>query len=457
MALKVLLLRKKIESKKKELEALQAKDGDFTTREAELEAAIAEAETAEDQTAVEELTDAYEADKAAHDAAKESLENEISELEDDLAEEERKQDTKPAKEPAKDPEKREEKKTMSKRFKIFEGMNVMERHALMEREDVKAYVGEIRAHIREKRALQNVGLTIPTVMLDLLRENVERYSKLYSHVNLQRISGNGRQVIMGVVPEAVWTDCCANLNELDLAFSDVEVGCWRVGGYFAICNATIEDSDIDLLGVVMDAAGQSIGLAVDKAIMYGPGTRMPFGIVARLAQTEQPSDYPETARPWVDLHTTNIKSIAAGKTGVELFAEIAIASGAAKGKYSRGEKVWVMNETTHTYLIAQAMSIDAAGAIVSAVNGRMPVIGGIIEVLEFMPDYVIGGGYMDLYLLAERAGSKFAESEHVRFIQDQTVMKATARYDGKPVIAEAFVAIGVNGVTPTADMTFAGE
>lgn len=461
MALKVLLLRKKIESKKKELEALQAKDGDFSTREAELEAAIAEAETAEDQAAVEELTDAYEADKAAHDAAKESLESEISELEDDLAEEERNQDTKPAKDPAKGQEKtsekREEKKTMRKRFKIFEGMNVMERHALMEREDVKAYVGEIRAHIREKRALQNVGLTIPTVMLDLLRENVERYSKLYDHVNLQQISGNGRQVIMGVVPEAVWTDCCANLNDLDLGFSDTEVGCWRVGGYFAICNATIEDSDIDLLGVVMDAAGQSIGLAVDKAIVYGPGTRMPFGIVARLAQTEEPSDYPETARPWVDLHTTNIKSIAAGKTGVDLFAEIALASGAAKGKYSRGEKVWVMNETTYTYLMAQAMSINAAGAIVSGVNGRMPVIGGIIEVLEFVPDYVIVGGYMDLYLLAERAGTKFAESEHVKFLQDQTVMKATARYDGKPVIAEAFVAIGVNGVTPTADMTFAGE
>ena len=36
-------------------------------------------------------------------------------------------------------------------------------------------------------------------------------------------------------------------------------------------------------------------------------------------------------------------------------------------------------------------------------------------------------------------------------------MKGTARYDGAPVIAEAFVAIGVNGTTPTADMSFAED
>lgn len=87
----------------------------------------------------------------------------------------------------------------------------------------------------------------------------------------------------------------------------------------------------------------------------------------------------------------------------------------------------------------------------------MPVIGGDIEVLSFIPDNVIIGGYFDLYLLAERAGEKFAQSEHVRFIQDQTVLKGTARYDGKPVIAEAFVAIGIKGTTPNATMSFAPD
>ena len=128
-----------------------------------------------------------------------------------------------------------------------------------------------------------------------------------------------------------------------------------------------------------------------------------------------------------------------------------------KGKYASGEKTWAMNETTKTKLLAEAMTINAAGAIVTGIGNQMPVIGGTIEVLDFIPDNVIIAGYFELYLLAERAGQKFAQSEHVRFLQDQTVMKGTARYDGGPVIAEAFMAIGIGGTTPNATMTFASD
>lgn len=264
-------------------------------------------------------------------------------------------------------------------------------------------------------------------------------------------------LVMGSIPEAVWTDCCANLNELSLSFFDEEVNCWKVGGYFAVCNANLEDSDIALASEILTAIGQAIGLALDKAILYGTGTRMPLGIVTRLVQTQAPADYSATARPWADLHTSNIVSIAADQVDADMFKAIALALGAAKSEYSRGSKVWVMNETTYTTLVANAMTIDANGAIVSGVNGTMPVVGGAIEVLNFVPDNVIIAGYFDLYLLAERAGTRFATSEHVRFLQDQTVFKGTARYDGKPVIAEAFVAIGLNGTTPNASMTFAAD
>ena len=340
---------------------------------------------------------------------------------------------------------------------VFKGMTREERTVMMQREDVRGFLDAVRTGIREKRALDNVGLLVPEVILPLLRENILEYSKLYKHVNVVTVSGEARQPVMGTIPEAIWTDCCANLNELSLTFNDVEVNCWKVGGYYAICNANIEDSDIDLLGQIIIALGAGIGLALDKAILYGTGTRMPLGVISRIAQEQQPADYPATARPWVDLHTSNIKTIAASATGVELFKEFITDFGAAKGKYSRGEKVFVMNDTTYTYLTAQALSVDAAGALVAGFNGSMPGIGGIIEVLDFIPDNVIIGGYFDLYLLGERAGQKFATSEHVLFLQDKTVMKGTARYDGKPSIAEGFVAIGLNGTTPTADMTFAPD
>ena len=462
MALKALMLRKKLSDAQKALNALTAKDAEFTARESEIAASIDEAATDEEKSAVEDAITAFEADKAAHDTEKEGLEGTIRDLEEQLSAEERAQDTTPAPEqaaPAAEPTQEENAMSMRNRNVIFDRMTMQERTALVQREDVKAWLTDVRACMTEKRALTNVGLTIPEVMLGLLRENVIVYSKLYKHVTVRPVGGTARQLIMGTVPEAIWTDCCANLNELSLGFNDLEVDCYKVGGFFAVCNANLEDSDIDLAAELLSALGQAIGLALDKAILYGrnaSGTqKMPMGIVSRLVQTEAPAGYPATARAWADLHTSNVISItAANSTGIKLFQSIVTASGAIKGKYSRGEKVWVMNETTYTALTAEAMAVNAAGAIVSGMGATMPVIGGVVEVLSFIPDNVIIGGYFDLYILAERAGQKFAQSEHVRFLQDQTVFKGTARYDGAPAIAEGFAAIGVKGATPTAAMTF---
>ena len=454
MALRKLMLRRDVDRKEKALEEIRKALEVFDTREAELEKSIEEVNTQEERDAVMVEIEKFESEKAETEAQRSTLEGEIRELETEIEELEKKDEAAP-KDPA--PAENERKEVVEMSTRNFKKMSEQERTAFFARDDVKAFLQETRDCIKNKRALSNVGLVIPEVFLGVLRENIEEYSKLYKHVYLRAINGEGRMVVMGTIPEAVWTDCCANLNELDLAFNDVEVGCWRVGGYYAVCNANLEDSDIDLASEIITALGAGVGLALDKAILYGTGTRMPLGVVTRLAQTARPADYPATARTWADLHTSNIKSIAASVKGVDLFRQILVDSAAAKGKYSRGEKVWIMNEATYSAVVAAGMAVDANGAIVAGVNGQMPVIGGVIEVLSFIPDNVIIGGYFDLYLLAERAGSMFAQSEHVRFLQDQTVFKGTARYDGQPVIAEAFVAIGINGVTPTAAMTFAPD
>ena len=464
MALRAIMLKKKIDDKKKELEALRGKDEEFQKREADLEASINEATTTEEQEAVEAEVEAFDAEKKLHEESKTNLEGEVSDLEEELKgiEEE------DAKRSKKVPEAPEERKNTTMSVEKAVAFDKVERKhaydAIIQREDVQAWLKEIRAHIKEKRALTNVGLTIPEVFLGLLRENVERYSKLYRHVTIKPVNGSARQAVMGSVPEGVWTECCANLNELSLVFNDVEVDCFKVGGYFKVCNAALEDSDVQLASTLLEAIGQAIGLALDKAILYGRNgettQKMPQGIMSRLVQTSKPSGYPATEREWVDLHTTNIQTIGSSVLpvgGIDLYKEIVKKSSAIKGKYARGRKTWVMNEKTYTDLVAEGMSINAAGVIVSATNGTMPVLGGDLEVLDFIPDGIIIGGYFELYLLAERAGTQFAQSEHAFFIADQTAFKGTARYDGKPVIAEGFMALGINGATPSATMTFASD
>ena len=456
MALRTLMLKKELDQKRKAYNELVNKDAEFEARNAELETAIEEAETEEEKTTVREAIEQYETEVAEHEKAKTDLDEEIRGLETSLDELEKAQ-AEPEKEITDEPAKEARKEIKTMETRKFFNMSAQERDMFFAREDVQTYLGEIRSCIKEKRALTNVGLTIPEVMLGIIRENIMEYSKLYKHVAVRPVGGEGRLIVMGTIPEAVWTDCCANLNELNLAFNDVEVDCWKVGGFFAVCNANLEDSDIALASELLTAIGQAIGLALDKAILYGTGTRMPLGVVARLAQTSQPADYPATARTWVDLHTSNLVALGNGLSGAALISAIVTAFGNAKGKYSRGEKVFVMNEKTYTALAAATVSVNAEGAIVTGVMDRMPVVGGVIEVLDFVPDNVIIGGFFDLYLLAERAGTKFATSEHYRFLADQTVFKGTARYDGQPAIAEGFVAMALGTTPPTAEMAFAPD
>lgn len=460
MALKALLLRKQLDDKRKALEDLRAKDQEFQTREAELETAIGEAETNEDKAAVEGLVNEFEQDKQAHEANKTKLAGEVEQLERDLAAEEAKQTPPATPTPTPAPDnnpggtgERKDDKTMSMNRRSFFGLNIQQRDAFLAREDVKEFLQRVRTLGKEKRAVTGAELTIPTVVLDLIRENISKYSKLISYVRLRSVPGKARQNIMGAIPEAVWTEACAALNELDLSFSQVEVDGYKVGGFIAICNATLEDSDLNLASEIVEALGQAIGYALDKAIVYGTGTKMPLGFVTRLAQTAKPSSWNANGPAWKDLHTSNIITIT-GKTGVDLYKEMIRTSGKAKSTYARGSIVWIMKAATKANLTAEGLSINAAGAIVSGLNNTMPVVGGDIVTLDFMADGDIAFGYLDLYLLVERAGAQIAQSEHALFIEDQTVFKGTARYDGMPVFGEAFGIMNIDGKAPTTSVTF---
>ena len=483
MALRQLILSKRIEEARnqlsqleKEQEALSERRSAMNTREAELEQAINEVTVdtpAEDQAVLEEEEKKWEEEDAAlqaeeqdNAAKQQELQTKIDELNEELDALNKKAD---AEEPAPEPapaddrgadiaENREERQATKMNIRTMFG-STQQREALFARDDVKSFAERVRKLGHEKRAVTGGQLLIPEIMLPMIRQAVEDRSQLIKYVNLQQVGGTARETVMGTVPEAVWTEMCANLNELALAFTDAEVDGYKVGGFIPVCNALLEDNDVNLVSQVLWALACAIAIALDKAILYGTGTKMPLGIVTRLAQTTAPTGYPTTARTWADLHTSNIKAIsAANSTGLKLFQLLMDAFGAAKHLYGNGGKFWAMNEKTHMKLMQEALSFNANGAIVTGMNNVMPVIGGDIVELEFIPDNVIIAGYGELYLLAERAGVELATSEHFLFTSDKTVFKATARYDGLPVIAEGFVAIGIAGTTVAANaVTFAAD
>ena len=467
MALKPLMIKAKIDIKTQELEQLQALDASFATREADLTDSIGEAQTAEERATVEAAVDVFDQEFTAHEGAKAALTAEISALEAELASIEAKTPPAPAQPLAEHKNERTDplmQTTLNIRAlpmtkRVFDALPMEQRQSIVAQEDVKQFLADLRHIGRVKASISGGELIIPVIFLDLIAENMYRYSKLLNRVRIRNVNGQGRQTVAGTVPEAVWTEMCGAINELTFVFNQMTLDGYKVAGFVPVCNSLLEDNDINLASWIVEMLSESIGLAMDKAILYGKGSayHQPLGIVTRLAQQSKPEGYPDAAPDWVDLHSTNILSIASNKTGAEFWAALTVAAGNTFTRYARGTQFWAMNSKTYALLKSKAITFTASGDVVANVYGLLPIVTGDIDILEFMPDNDIVGGYGDLYLLAERAGMTIEASREVQFIQDNTVFKGKMRADGMPVIAGAFVAININGSTPATSMLFAGD
>ena len=466
--LKILMLKRQLDTKRSELKALEEKDAEFQTREADLETAIGEVETgnAEQEAAVTAEVDAFEADKTAHETAKQTLSADIEHLETELADLERQA---PA---AKTPEKREKVRgdvhmetqinirSLPMGRRAFDALPMERRQAIVAQPEVQEFLSKMRGMKGQNRAVTGAELTIPVVFLDLIAENMFRYSKLMNRVRMRNVTGEARQTIAGTVPEAVWTEMCGAINELTFVFNQITLDSYKVAGFVPVCNSILEDNDINLASWIVEMLSESIGLAKDKAILYGKGSayHMPMGIVTRLAQTTAPDNYPANAPAWVDLHESNILKIGGDSvTGAQFWAQLMEATGATYTKYNRGTMFWAMNSKTYATLKSKLITFTATGDVVANLFGSLPVVTGDIDILEFIPDGDIVGGYGDLYLWAQRAGMTIEQSREVQFIQDNTVFKGKERADGQPIIPGAFVAININNQAVTTAMDFAAD
>ena len=466
MSLRTLMIRTKLDRKTEELEELLTQDGAFAARETELAAAIGEAVTPEERETVEAAVNSFEEEHSAHVSAVNNLRDEISALQTQLDGIEAQTPPAPAQTAAEINRERTESpmntiniRELPMNVRAFDALPLAQRQEITAREDVKGFLAQMRAMKGARASISGGELTIPIVFLDLIAENMYRYSKLLNRVRIRNVDGQARQTIAGLVPEAVWTEMCGIINELTFQFNQVTLDGYKLAGFVPVCNSLLEDNDVNLASWIVEMLSEALGLGMDKAILYGKGAafHQPLGIVTRLAQTSKPAGYPDTAPEWVDLHTTNIKTLAANLTGAEFWAALTVAAGNTFTRYARGTQFWAMNSKTYALLKSKAITFTASGDVVANVYGLLPIVTGDIDILEFMPDGDIVGGYGDLYLVAQRAGITIEASREVQFIQDNTVFKGKMRADGLPVIAGAFVVINIDGDSPVTAMQFAAD
>lgn len=479
MALKQVLLNHKIGEKKSFLESLREKAKDFETRslkmkkrETDLEDAVKELPadaSEEDKTAVEKAVEEFtqEAEKLEEEIKENAdeiakVEAEVEEMQktlDALSETPSAPPADPAPASTETNNRNNERSFARMKVRAFDRMNIQERAALVARDTVKTFI--TRAKEILTRGIQNAEINIPQIILPMIREEVERESKMIKYVNHMIVPGEGRVPIMGAIPEAIWTEQCAKLNELDLSMYLTTFSAYKIGAFYGVCRYIVEDSDENILDLLMYALAVGIAKALDKAILFGTGRNMPLGIATRLVQTEDPGNGDGYSPAWVNLSSKNVSTLtASNSTDKKLIQGIAKQFSAVDAKTGKDKKFFVMNDATHMKLMTETITYTASGALVSAVQNQMPVIGGDIVIVDDMPNDLIIGGYGVNYALPERGSMSFATSDQVRWIEEQILVKATARYDGKPTNPAAFIMIGLNDVVPAtaaATVTFAPD
>ena len=462
MALKVLMLRSKLAPLQTQLAGLESVRDGFAAREAELARDIEAAQTDEERSVVESAVEAFEQERASNTAELNRVQGAIDEINEQIRSLEAAQTPPPTATPAGDPEARNNERsyqTMNNSERRWFGLTYQERDALLRKDSTQDFLRRFRALREQQNSATGAGLGIPTDFMQILRDLTYQNSKLWSYVHSESIRGHSRQNVAGTGAEAVWTEMLANINEISLDFTQLEMDGYMLAGYMAISNAAIQDdADLQLLTSILNAMGEANARALDKAIVYGTGKKMPVGFVTRLAAATTPTWWGNDQGDFTDLHTSHILKLDIDATsGAAFFSTLIEALGIADPKYSDGRVFWVMNRKTHIRLMSKALAFNAAAAITAGISNTFPIVGGDIVELEFMADNDIAGGFGSLMRMAEREGLAIASSDIPFFLRNMTVYRSIGRYDGKPARGEAFVMVNFHNTAPRTSISFAPD
>lgn len=413
MALKQLMLAKKISQRKSLLEELLKLDEGYTTRSAELEQSVEEAKTDEEVATVEEEINTLETEKVAHDEKKSTLEGEINELEGELEELNTNAPAKP-------------KRSTNNDKGEIRGMNKLQVRELLktgeyyERSEVKEFYNQFK----NLRAVSGGELTIPDVVVNRIMDIMGDFTTLYPLVDKIQVKGTTRILVDTDTTAATWIEQSGAIPQGDVGtVTNVDFDGFKVGKLTFVDNYLLQDSIINLDAYITNKIARAIAKALDLAIVKGTGSvnKQPSGVIPSL-----PAGNKVSVESDANLLKSLVKQIGLIDTGND----------------SVGEIVAVMKRSTYyDRLVEYSIQVDSSGNVVGKLpNLSSPDLVGLRVVFNnnLDADTVLFGEFAQ-YTLIERESIIIDSSQHVKFSEDQTAFRGKGRFDGKPVKPEAFV------------------
>ena len=278
MALKTLMLKRKLEEKKKLLEAAREKQEQLQNREAELEQAINEAETEEEQKAVEEEVGEFEEEKADNEAERTGLEKDIADLEAEIAEEERKQ-----KEATQTREKEKENRNMDETEIRAAERAAFERHV---REMAGVMMRDDDPPTDYNMTQGNNGYIIPKTIAEEIITKVKQICPIFERAQHYNVKGTLEvpyyPASSSHVIAAAYADEMEELVASSGDFGKVTLAGFLAGALAKISKKLVNNTDIDVVPFVEDQMAIAFAEFYEHECLIGTSEKA-TGLLAGIA------------------------------------------------------------------------------------------------------------------------------------------------------------------------------
>jgi len=427
LALRQLLISKKIEQRKNALAELLIQEEELQKRSETLEAAATEAQTDEELAAVEEEVGKLEAQKGELEQKKSKLQGEIAELEAELEQ----LNAKPPADEVRSANQQRGESQVAKEYHIAQVRKMLETGEYFQLPEVR----EFYEKFKNLRAVSGGELTIPQVIINRILDIVGDYTTLYPRVDKIRVSGTARILIDTDTTPAQWIEMAGSIPTGDVGtITNVDFDGFKVGKVTFVDNYLLQDSIINLDDYVVRKIARAIAKALDLAILKGQGAsqKQPAGIIPSIPASNQKT------------------VVADNKLLVNLLKNVALID---TGDDSVGEIVAVMKRKTYyDRLLEYTINVNAQGNVVGKLpNLTQPDLCGLPVVFnQFMDEDKVLFAVLDQYTMVIREDISIDRSEHVKFVEDQMAFRGKGRFDGKPVRPAAFALVTIEDPVPEA-------
>lgn len=222
-----------------------------------------------------------------------------------------------------------------------------------------------------------------------------------------------------------WESEGADITATKGKFGLMELNLKKIVGAAYLTEELIADASV-LGSWVTGAFQRELAFKLDDAFINGDGSGKPLGILNGGAIVEQAKETSQTAA------TVNANNLA--KMYSRLF------------KRNRGSAIWLYNQAVEAQLMTLSLTVGSnsypvflLGGTTGNMRGEVPVdtiLGRSAYASEHCAALGTAGDVIftdpKAYIAIDKGGPKSAVSVHVRFLQDEQVLKFTYRVDGQP-------------------------